>query len=118
MAADVGLFLADPEPLLRQLRDPDAIGSLMPAVVAGTAAERQVARERIRFLLLSEAEAIVLDEQPFMPLYFYVNGGLVRPGVRGYEPRVPLPDGTTGVNLQKHYPLRDVWLERGSSEGR
>jgi oligopeptide transport system substrate-binding protein len=112
VAADVGLFLSDPSPLLGQLRDAEAIRTLIPKTQSGTAAERQVARERIRLHLLREAEAIVLDEQPFMPMYFYVNGGLIRPGVRGFEQRVPLADGTTGVNLQNLHPLRDVWVDR------
>jgi hypothetical protein len=104
--------LADPAPLLVQLREPDAIRSLLPTAEAGSAHERQTARERIRLLLLREAERLVLDEVPFLPMYFYVNGGLLRPGVRGYDQRVQLPDGSTAVNLQNLHPLRDVWIDR------
>jgi len=112
VSADIGLFLADPAPLLVQLREPDAIRSLLPTAEAGSAHERQTARERIRLLLLREAERLVLDEVPFLPMYFYVNGGLLRPGVRGYDQRVQLPDGSTAVNLQNLHPLRDVWIDR------
>jgi oligopeptide transport system substrate-binding protein len=116
VAADVSLLLADPQPLLDELRNPGAISSLLEAARSGAAVERQRARERIRLLLLSEAETIVLDELPFVPVYFYVNGGLVRPGVRGFLQTAILPDGTTANNLLDQYPLRDVWVDHPLGE--
>ncbi len=67
-------------------------------------------------LLLREAEAILVqDEFPIMPLYFYVNGSLVAPEVRGFYSTLVFDDGTTAPNLQDIHPLRDIWVERGTS---
>jgi ABC-type oligopeptide transport system substrate-binding subunit len=33
--------------------------------------------------LFERAEGILLDEQPIIPLYHYVNAGLYRPNVKG-----------------------------------
>jgi oligopeptide transport system substrate-binding protein len=37
-----------------------------------------------RMKLLAEAEAILLDEQPIIPMYFYVSKNLVKPYVKGF----------------------------------
>jgi oligopeptide transport system substrate-binding protein len=34
---------------------------------------------------LAQAEAILLKDQAFMPLFFWVNGNLVRPYVKGFS---------------------------------
>ena len=35
--------------------------------------------------LLSDAEQILLDESPYMPIVYYVNKALVNPNVTGWE---------------------------------
>ncbi len=47
------------------------------------AAAREPAQAR-RFAMLAEAEAIMLDELPVIPLFHYAKARLVAPRVRGY----------------------------------
>ena len=47
---------------------------------------REPDRER-RFALVAEAEGIVVEETPVLPLYFYTRPALLHPGVRGFEPQ-------------------------------
>jgi oligopeptide transport system substrate-binding protein len=117
LAGHVDAFIADPEPTLKQLRDPDAVRKELGAARSAEAAERLAAHERVRFLLFREAEAILVsDEFPIMPLFFYVDGGLLRKHVRGFVMRKELPDGTVVTNLQDRHPLSELWVE-GREEG-
>jgi oligopeptide transport system substrate-binding protein len=57
-------------------------------------------RERMK--LLAEAEKIlVVDEAPIMPLYTYVNKGLLSRKVKGWHP-----------NILDQHPLKAISLER------
>lgn len=53
-----------------------------------------------RLKLLAEAEAVLLDELPIIPIYHFTTVRLVHPSVRGWY---PLP-------LDRH-PYKHVWLE-------
>jgi oligopeptide transport system substrate-binding protein len=55
-----------------------------------------------RHELLRQAEAVLLDELPIIPLYHFTTVRLVHPAVRGWH---PLP-------LDRH-PYKHVWLEEG-----
>ncbi|MCO4743249.1 MAG: hypothetical protein KC912_00580 [Proteobacteria bacterium] len=68
------------------------------ALIARAAAEPDV-EERMR--VLAEAEGILNEEMPFIPLYWYVWAELKQPDVRGLEP-----------NLMDQHPLRWVSLDR------
>jgi oligopeptide transport system substrate-binding protein len=46
----------------------------------------QARNSRRRLALLAEAEQLLLEEQPIIPLYFDVRRRLVKPEVRGWEP--------------------------------
>jgi ABC-type oligopeptide transport system substrate-binding subunit len=62
--------------------------------------------------LLVEAEAILVQEEfPIVPIYFYVNSGLVSPSVRGFHTMLKHPDGTLSPNLQDIHPLYAVHKE-------
>lgn len=50
--------------------------------------------------LLQEAETILMDEMPTMPLYVYTSKSLIHPSVRGAPP-----------NLLDHVLFKNVWLE-------
>jgi oligopeptide transport system substrate-binding protein len=65
---------------------------------------RQAAREpdaHRRFALLYDAEALLLDEGPTLPVYHYSTNELVKPYVRGIYQTV----------LDVH-PLTNVWIDR------
>lgn len=49
-------------------------------------ASMQARNPRRRLALLAEAERLLLEEQPIIPLYFDVRRRLVKPEVRGWEP--------------------------------
>jgi oligopeptide transport system substrate-binding protein len=112
-AANVERFAADPERLLARVAHPDALRALLAGrAQAADGAARRAWIEEARFVLLGEAEAILVSEQfPVIPLYFYVNLGLKAPGLRGLYTELVQPDGTRSSNLQPLHPLRDLWRE-------
>jgi oligopeptide transport system substrate-binding protein len=59
--------------------------------------ERDVAK---RMALLKQAEAILMDELPILPVYFYVTKNLLKPRVEGFHD-----------NLRDTHPLRGVHLK-------
>jgi oligopeptide transport system substrate-binding protein len=111
LTTDVTPLLAEPEPLLAKLKEPAPIRALLATARGGPPAEQREAREKIRMLLFREAEAILFqDDFPIIPLYFYVNAGLIRERVRGFTPQMMVSNVTLG--------LRDLWVEgpRGALE--
>ncbi len=56
---------------------------------------------RQRYRRYAQAEAILLDELPIIPVYFYSQNTLLGSWVKGYTP-----------NAQDIHPFRDIWLER------
>ena len=111
LTTDVTPLFTESEPLLKQLKEPDAIRALLPSAKTGSPDEQRDARERIRMLLFREAEALLVqDDFPIIPIYFYVNAGLIRERVHGFSPPMMKEDVTLG--------LRDLWVEgpRGAPE--
>lgn len=53
-----------------------------------------------RFELFQQAETILLDEMPIIPIYFYVRSTLINESVHGWSP-----------NILDYHPYQDVWLE-------
>lgn len=56
-----------------------------------------------RLKMLSEAEAILLEEMPIMPIYFYVSKNLVKPQVKGFF-----------NNVQDVHPLTLIEVDKTS----
>lgn len=54
-----------------------------------------------RLEVMRQAEAILMDELPIVPIYFYVSRNMVRPHVRGFY-----------NNLQDMHPLHKMWIDR------
>jgi oligopeptide transport system substrate-binding protein len=54
-----------------------------------------------RMRMLEQAERILMDEMPIVPIFYYVSRNLVRPYVRGWY-----------NNLQDSHPLRAIWIDR------
>ncbi len=61
----------------------------------------QTADPEERLQVLAQAEGILNEEIPFIPMYWYVWQELRQPELRGHHP-----------NLLDHHPLRHVWLDR------
>jgi oligopeptide transport system substrate-binding protein len=57
------------------------------------------AKDRMR--AMQAAEAILLDEAPMLPLFTYVNKGMLNPKVKGWYP-----------NILDHHPLKHISIER------
>jgi len=72
--------------------DPD-----FDALIAQAAAEQN---PEARFALFQKAEAILIDEMPVLPIYFYVRSTLIDASVRGWHP-----------NILDYHPYQDVWLD-------
>lgn len=68
------------------------------ALVKAASEENDAAK---RLSLLAEAEAILLDEQPILPIYSYVTKNMVRLGVKGFT-----------LNLQDLHPLHVMSVDR------
>jgi ABC-type oligopeptide transport system substrate-binding subunit len=69
------------------------------ALVRAAGSESDPAR---RLDLLSQAEGVLLDELPVLPIYHYVSSDLVKPYVRGISP-----------TLLDFHPLKGVWIDHG-----
>ncbi|GAB4191510.1 MAG: ABC transporter substrate-binding protein [Wenzhouxiangellaceae bacterium] len=68
----------------------------------------RIATERIpsrRMRLLAEAERILLEDQPFLPLYTYVTKRLISPRVQGWQP-----------NIMDHHLSRWMFIVRSTTE--
>ena len=68
------------------------------ALLDRAAGETEPAR---RMALLREAEAMMLEQQPVMPIYFYVNRRLVKPWVTGWQ------DNLLDAHPTRHFVLAD-----------
>ncbi len=56
--------------------------------------------QKERYAILQQAEALMLEEQPVIPIYFYMSAYLVNPAVKGWYP-----------NIMDEHPYWAVWLE-------
>ncbi len=54
-----------------------------------------------RYALYDQAEHILMDEVPILPIFHYVRPYLIQPDVRGYEP-----------NILAYYAYHKVWFEK------
>ena len=60
----------------------------------------QTADQAARYQAFQHAEAILLDDAPILPVYFYTHAFLIRPGVKGWYP-----------TILDHHPYKYVRLE-------
>lgn len=54
-----------------------------------------------RFAILADAERMLMDQMPIIPVYFYVSKSMVQPYVRGFW-----------NNFQDTHPLSAIWIDR------
>lgn len=112
-AGNVPGYLERREAILDAVADRAAIAQLIEASNGADSLQRRQARSKLRLALLGEAERILVnDEFPIVPIYFYVNSGLLSPKVKGLYPTLELPDGTKAPNLPAHHPLYAVERQR------
>jgi oligopeptide transport system substrate-binding protein len=70
------------------------------------------AQQDLRMALMSELEAMLVQQEfPIVPIYFYVNSGMVRPTVRGFHTSLEFKDGRSAPNLQDIHPLYAVYKD-------
>jgi oligopeptide transport system substrate-binding protein len=119
-ARDVEAYVAAPDFLLEHAKQPERLAKLAQSVREAAGAEaRLAAMSELRMALLAEAEAILVqDDFPIIPLYFYVISGMVKPEVKGFYSKLRGKDGRERANLRDMHPLRDIYIERGPSEGK
>ena len=110
----------------RALESPDFLPLLKePAPARALLAEARTVTEpaarlelanRLRMVLFREAESILVnDEFPIIPLFFYVNSGLVAPRVKGFYREVETLDGKKRPNLREFHPASSIFIEEPGS---
>jgi oligopeptide transport system substrate-binding protein len=60
-----------------------------------------------RFAIMIQAEKLLLETQPFAPIYTYVTRRLVKPYVRGWEPNIVDQHPTRYMYILRQDPLED-----------
>jgi len=55
-----------------------------------------------RMALLEEAERVMLDDMPVLPIYFYVTKRVIKPWVQGYEDNILDHHHSRFVRILKH----------------
>ena len=111
LASDPFRVLADADAVLAKCKEKDKTRALVERLRAAAdgSDERLAAAKALRFQLLREAEAILVqDAFPFIPIYFYVNTSLVSARVQNFRTRLRMPDKSIVDNLQDLHPLRDL----------
>ena len=105
--------LSERDELLPLLRDPAPARALIEqALKAEQPAKRLELVNRLRMVFFREAEAILLSSEfPILPLFFYVNSGLVAPRVKGFYRQLETPDGRKRPNLREFHPANAVFIE-------
>jgi oligopeptide transport system substrate-binding protein len=71
-------------------------------LIAQAAAERDTAK---RMQILHQAETILMDELPILPIYFRVSRNIARPYVKGWYP-----------NLLDLHPLDSIWIDQDEKQ--
>lgn len=115
--ADLGTTMAHRSGWAADFRDPFAFAGLFDSETGASAtgwrnvdydellqASMQARNPRRRLALLAEAEQLLLEEQPIIPLYFDVRRRLVKPKVRGWAP-----------NPMDLHPSRHFYLVTGDA---
>jgi len=81
------------------LNDPGYVSAEYDNLLALASAEGDVAK---RAELLQQAEVVLLEDMPIMPLYSYVTTRLVKPWVGGYSPNIMDHHRSKNFYLLKH----------------
>jgi len=72
-----------------------------------------------RFQLLQQAERILMDELPILPIYFYVSKNMVKPHVRGFYNNIQdvHPLWAMSIDLENEGPNEFMQAELTKAEG-
>ncbi|MFQ5636160.1 MAG: peptide ABC transporter substrate-binding protein, partial [Gammaproteobacteria bacterium] len=82
-----------------EMNHPGYASEKYDALVRRAAAEVDLTR---RAAILAEAEAVLLDDMPIIPVYFYVSAHLVRPWVGGRVANIMDHHYTKNLYILKH----------------
>jgi oligopeptide transport system substrate-binding protein len=105
-AGNVARALTERDRLFAVVDDQAGVRRLIEQSEVRDLEAQKAARARLRMALLREAEAILVRQEfPVIPIYFYVNSGLISPQVRGLYPTLELPDGSQAPNLKDRHPF-------------
>lgn len=117
-AANVEKFLESSDFLEAHVKDRGRLQGLLAAARSATeAGPHLAAMTKLRAQLLAEAESILInDELPIVPVYHYVNGGMLKPGVEGFYNQLIGSDGKSRTNLKDLHPLRGVRRGEGAAK--
>src|SRR5690606_5579008 len=86
-AGNIPGYLERSEAILGAVKARDSNAKLIEAASGAESPARRRARAELRMALLSEAERMLVNEEfPVVPIYFYVNSGMVSPKVKGLYP--------------------------------
>ncbi|HVJ16004.1 MAG TPA: peptide ABC transporter substrate-binding protein, partial [Polyangiaceae bacterium] len=112
-AADTEKFLQSPDALLDKVENPDTARRLVQAVrEAREPSQRLELSAKLRLELLGRAEAILVQREfPIIPIYFYVNSGMVGPQVKGFYNEIVGRDGRKRPNPREIHPLREIHID-------
>jgi oligopeptide transport system substrate-binding protein len=104
---------AETDAVVSRMKESDRGRALLRAVRETEEPTAKVAAgARLRFHLFREAEAILVqDAFPVVPIYFYVNTGLVSPRVKGFFSTLADEGGRRVPNLQDLHPFREATVD-------
>jgi oligopeptide transport system substrate-binding protein len=110
LAAQPTRLLDEEGQVLPRLKEPEKAHRLLEALRGAPEGDARVrAGLALRMHLFREAEAILFqDAFPVLPVYVYVNTGLVSPRLENFRLDLVFPDGTRAPNLQDLHPFRDL----------
>lgn len=112
LASDPWPVITDPQRLIAELGLPEEVRNWVTLSKDSSEAASR-AREKLRMVLFREAEAILVREAfPIIPIYFYVNYGLIRREVQGFHVLLERDSRTPAINLQDIHPLNALWIDR------
>lgn len=72
-----------------------------PAYDAQLAKANRELNVKKRMQMIAEAERILLEDMPIIPIYFYSSKNVINPALKGYKD-----------NIMDHHPSRYMWLMR------
>ncbi|HET9958555.1 MAG TPA: peptide ABC transporter substrate-binding protein [Polyangiaceae bacterium] len=112
-ASNVERFLKAPELRGGTFSHPERIERAVQAVRDAATPDQHLAQAvALRMELLREAETRLFSQgPPILPIYFYVNSGMINPKVRGFHWRIPDGKGGWRSNVRDRHPISELSVD-------